>query len=125
MDARKALIRIVLVCLLLYAAGVLARLGVELEHAQRQAQALTARLEDVERENAALRRALDGDRSTEEWEELAWRRLGLVKPGEIVFTFPERETNAGGPRRSERDTAGRDREDHAWSWQSEKSMKEK
>ena len=28
-------------------------------------------------------------RTAEDWEALAWRRLGLVRPGEIVFLFPQ------------------------------------
>ena len=68
----------------------LARLGRELYAAECAAQALTLRLEAVERENRAMRRKLAGGRSAEELETLAWERLGLVRPGEIVFLFPEK-----------------------------------
>jgi cell division protein FtsB len=94
MDARRTLIRIVLLALLLYAAGCLAGLGREVKAAQDTARALTAELASVERENRAMRRQLDGDRSTEDWEMLAWQRLGLVRPGEIVFLFPREEKQA-------------------------------
>ena len=91
MDARKTLIRIVLVCLLLYAAVCLLQLGRELRAAQDAGQLLSARLQSVERENNALRQRLQDGRSTEEWESLAWQRLGLLKPGEIVFLFPQED----------------------------------
>ena len=94
MDAGRTLIRIVLLALLLYAAGCLARLGREVQAAQDAAQALTEALASVERENRAMRRQLDGDRTAEEWEMLAWQRLGLVRPGEIVFLFPTEERQA-------------------------------
>ena len=94
MDARRTLIRIVLLALLLYAAGCLAVLRLELQAAQDTARALTEELESAERENRAMRRRLEGDRSTEDWEMLAWQRLGLVRPGEIVFLFPQEEQEA-------------------------------
>ncbi len=89
MDARRTLIRIVLLALLLYAAGCLAVLGLKVQAAQDTARALTEELSSAERENRAARRRLDEDRSTEDWETLAWQRLGLVRPGEIVFLFPQ------------------------------------
>ena len=94
MDARRTLIRIVLLALLLYAALCMARLGRGLYAAQHTAQALAAKLESVELENRALRQKLEGGRSREELEALAWQRLGLVRPGEIVFLFPDREKSA-------------------------------
>ena len=94
MDAKGTLIRIGLLALLLYAAVGLARLGREVHAAERSAQALTLRLEAVERENRAMRRRLAGERSAEELETLAWQRLGLVRPGEIVFLFPEEKKQA-------------------------------
>ena len=57
--------------------------------AQSTVQALTEKLASVEKDNRAMRQRLDGDRTAEDWEALAWRRLGLVKPGEIVFLFPQ------------------------------------
>ena len=51
MDARRTLIRIVLLALLLYAALCMARLGRELHAAQNTAQRLASRLETVELEN--------------------------------------------------------------------------
>ena len=41
-----------------------------------------------------MRQKLDDGRTAEEWEALAWRRLGLVKPGELVFLFPGEEKQA-------------------------------
>ena len=91
MDARRTLIRIVLICLLLYAAACLFRLDRQVHAAQDAGRLLSARLESVERENAVLRQKLQDGRSAEEWETLAWQRLGLLKPGEIVFLFPQEE----------------------------------
>lgn len=89
MESRGTLIRIVLVVLLLYAAGCLARQGREVHDAQSTVQALTEKLAAVEKDNRAMQERLDGGRTAEDWEALAWRRLGLVKPGEIVFLFPQ------------------------------------
>ena len=89
MESRGTLIRIVLVVLLLYSAACLARLGREAHTAQITAQALAETLASVEADNRAMRQRLDGGRTAEDWEALAWRRLGLVRPGEIVFLFPQ------------------------------------
>ena len=89
MESRGTLIRIVLVVLLLYAAACLASLGREAHAAQIPAQALAETLASVEKDNRAMRQRLDGGRTEEDWEALAWQRLGLVKPGEIVFLFPQ------------------------------------
>ena len=89
MESRGTLIRIVLVVLLLYAAACLARLAREAHAAQITAQALTETLASVEEDNRAMRQRLDEGRTAEDWEALAWRRLGLVRPGEIVFLFPQ------------------------------------
>ena len=94
MESRGTLIRIVLVVLLLYAAGCLARQGREVHAAQNTVQELSQRLASVENDNRAMRQKLDDGRTAEEWEALAWRRLGLVKPGEIVFLFPGKEKQA-------------------------------
>ena len=94
MDTKGTLLRIVLLALLLYAAAGLARLGREVHAAESAAQALTLRLEAVERENRAMRRKLALERSAEELEMLAWQRLGLVRPDEIVFLFPQEEKEA-------------------------------
>ena len=89
MESRGTLIRIVLVVLLLYAAACLARLAREAHAAQITAQALAETLASVEEDNRAMRQRLDEGRTAEDWEALAWRRLGLVRPGEIVFLFPQ------------------------------------
>ena len=94
MGTRQTLIRIVLIVLLLYAAGCLVRLGREVHTAQNTVQELGQRLASVENDNRAMRQRLDDGRTAEEWEALAWRRLGLVKPGEIVFLFPGKEKQA-------------------------------
>ena len=69
-------------------------LGREVRAAQDAAHSLSSKLAAVERDNRALRRRLEGERSSEDWEMLAWQRLGLVRPGEIVFLFPQEEKQA-------------------------------
>lgn len=128
MDSKETLIRIVLVALLLYAAGCLAGLGSQLRTADAQTRLLSATLAAVERENLAKSQKLEDGWHTEDWEALARRRLGLVKPGEIVFLFPEEEEEREAP--DARLGSGapeheRDREDDPWSWKSERYWKEK
>ena len=94
MDAKGTLTRIVLLSLLLYAAGCLAAVGRDLRRADALEQALVCELETIEQDNLARSRALTAGWSDEEWEELAWRRLGLVRPDERVFLFPQTEEQA-------------------------------
>ena len=90
MDARERLIRIVLVLLLLYAAGCLAAGGRRVQRAELELQRLTRELACVEQATAALREAEDGS-DDEAVEALARQRLGLVLPGEKIFLFSEEE----------------------------------
>ena len=89
MDTRETLIRIVLLSLLLYASVCLASAGRELHAAEARAEELRAKLETVERENAALDRKLRQGWSAEDVEALARERLGLVLPGDKIFRFEQ------------------------------------
>ena len=88
MDAKETLVRIVLLALLLYAAAGLSAARRELHEAKGAEQELTARLEEIERENLAVSQKLTEGWSKEELEALARERLGLVLPGDRVFRFP-------------------------------------
>ena len=94
MDSKETLIRIVLLSLLLYAAVCLAYLGQNLRRAEALESALAARLQTIEKDNLARSQKLEDGWNDEEWEELAWRRLGLVRPDERVFLFPQTEEQA-------------------------------
>ena len=95
MDSKETLIRIVLLSLLLYAAGCLARLGQTIRQAEALESALAAKLVTIEKDNLARSRMLEAGWTDEEWAELAWLRLGLVRPDERVFFFPPSEEQAG------------------------------
>ena len=94
MDSKETLIRIVLLSLLLYAAGCLMKLGQNLQRAEALESALTCELATIEKDNLARSNKLEDGWRDEEWEELAWRRLGLVRPDERVFLFPQTEEQA-------------------------------
>ena len=94
MDSKETLIRIVLLSLLLYAAVCLANLGQNLRRAEALESALAARLQTIEKDNLARSQKLEDGWNDEEWEELAWWRLGLVRPDERVFLFPQTEEQA-------------------------------
>ncbi len=87
MYSKETLIRIVLVSLLLYSALSLFATRSELKQldgTRRQAQETLAALRD---ENAQLKESLAQEISEEEMERLARERLGLVRPGEMIFYF--------------------------------------
>ena len=87
MDAKEPLIRIVLLALLLYAAGCLAASGRALYAAGARESALRSELETIEKDNLAVSRKLTEGWSAEELEQLARERLGLVLPGDRIFRF--------------------------------------
>ena len=87
MDAKEPLIRIVLLTLLLYAAGCLASTRWELHAAELREDSLRIALETIEKDNLAVSRRLEEGWSAEELEQLARERLGLVLPGDRIFHF--------------------------------------
>ena len=88
MDAKERQIRIVLLLLLLYAAGCLASAGRRVHRAEAALERLTPELERLERTASPADAPLD-DAAIEA---LARQRLGLVLPGETIFLFPEEES---------------------------------
>ena len=86
-DIREIRIRIVLLALLLYAAGCLASAERELAAADAQAAALREALALIEAENRTASQCLAGGWSAEELEALARERLGLVLPGDRIYRF--------------------------------------
>ena len=95
MDSKETLIRIVLLSLLLYAAGCLASLGRNLQRADALERALVCELETIEKDNLEKSGKLEAGWTEADWEEMAWRRLGLVRPDEKVFLFPQAEPQQG------------------------------
>ena len=87
MDSKETLLRIVLLTLLIYASVSIAAVGRELQTANAMESRLLTELDEQEEVNAALRQKIAGELNDEEIERLARERLGLVKPGEIIFYF--------------------------------------
>lgn len=87
MDSQDRLIRIVLVSLLLYAAGSLAAGGFELRRTRALAAELDLRMESLELETQQMKQRLNSKPNEEEITQLARQRLGLVLPGEKIFYF--------------------------------------
>ena len=87
MNSRESIIRIILLCLLLYAAASLASTGSDMRRAEAEERAMLARLTELQDENAKMRRTLDVEISDQELAQLARDRLGLVMPGEKIFYF--------------------------------------
>ena len=95
MDSKETLIRIVLLSLLLYAAGCLASLGRNLQRADALERALVCELETIDKDHLIRSGKVEEGWTEAEGEELAWRRLGLVRPDEKVFLFPQAEPQQG------------------------------
>ena len=87
MNSRESIIRIVLLCLLIYAAASFASTGADLHRAEAEEAALSLRHDTLLAENARMRRSLEVQMSEQELAQLARDRLGLVMPGEKIFYF--------------------------------------
>ena len=87
MRSNETVIRIILLSLLLYSAFSFASARRELNECAAVEAELTAQLESLERDNSVKRQKLDTGWSAEELEQLARRRLGLVRPGDKLFYF--------------------------------------
>ena len=89
MQNRKILLRIVALALLIYA--LLSLLGVQrqLRSAEARREALLAELARLRQEQAELDARLAAYGSEEELRRLAWERLGMVAPGEVVYYFTD------------------------------------
>ena len=91
MDTKESLIRIILLSFLLYSALSLAASGRELHEALARQEQLNAQLAALDAERQAMQARLNARISPEEIEQLARQRLGLVRPGEKIFYFTDRE----------------------------------
>ena len=87
MQNRKNLLRIVALVLLLYALFNLLSVRRELHAAEVRRAALEAELSRLRQERQALDERLAAYGSDEELRRLAWERLGMLAPGEVVFYF--------------------------------------
>ncbi|MBQ2960363.1 MAG: septum formation initiator family protein [Oscillospiraceae bacterium] len=91
MNTKESLIRIIFLSLLLYSMLSLAASGRELEEALAKKQELEKQLGLLTSQKQALQDKLSREISEEEIEQLARQRLGLVKAGEKIFYFTDRE----------------------------------
>lgn len=89
MQNRKGIVRILVFVLFLYALFRFAQARQALSALERTAAELERERCALEREHAALERRLAQRDSPEQMEALARQELGMVMPGEIVFTFAE------------------------------------
>lgn len=105
---RALILRIVALALLLYGLGSLTAVRRELRAAQDTVEALRQQREMLVAQQEALNQALADRDSPEELERLARERLGMVRPGERIFTVHQTQ-------------AGTDREEQVWNWKSEAS----
>ncbi len=90
MHDRKAIVRIVVLSLLLYALVSFAAAQGELRQTRQTESRLREELAQLTSENAALERALSTPESDEQMRQLARERLGMVMPGEKIFYFYDR-----------------------------------
>ena len=89
MRHRELLIRLVLTAALLYALGHYASARLTLRRTELLADELSARRDALAAEQASLTDTLASLRSGEGLEAAARQRLGLVRPGELIFYFSE------------------------------------
>jgi len=87
MNTRESLLRIIFLSLLLYSLLSLAASGRELRQAEQRYEQLSSRLETLMLRKHELQEKLEEEISDEELEQLARRRLGLVRAGEKIFYF--------------------------------------
>ncbi len=112
MSHKDRILRAAAVALLLYALVSLGREYRLLCRTEALAQALAETREELTQERDALERRLEEPLDEQELRRLAWERLGMVAPGEIIFTFAD----------VEEDTA--DREGALWEWKLEALWKD-
>ena len=87
MNLRETLTRIVLVALLLYSLASLLTVGRELKQGELLRQQLLQQTESQQALKQDLEHKLAQGQSSEELQQLARERLGLVLPGEKLFYF--------------------------------------
>ncbi|HEY5672853.1 MAG TPA: septum formation initiator family protein [Malonomonas sp.] len=62
--------------------------------AERQQQQLQAELQELQQEKQLLREEIERLRTDKEyWEQLARKKLGMVREGELIYHLPDQEKN--------------------------------
>ena len=97
------ILRAAVLALLLYSLFSLVREYELLCRTEALAQSLASRQETLLAEKQVLARRLEQPPDEGEMRRLAWERLGMLAPGEKIFTFTQVET---------------DREETVWDWKS-------
>ena len=97
MQNRRGIVRIVICLLLAYSLLHFARLGRAAAEMERIADQAERELSALQQEQAELLRLLRLEEEPDRMEALARRELGMVMPGEIVFTFKESEETERNP----------------------------
>ena len=87
MNSRNTVVRIVAVALLLYSLASLFTVSRELGTMKALRQTLETELAALRQERQELEAKLTAYGEEAEMRRLAWERLGMVAPGEIVYYF--------------------------------------
>lgn len=112
MSHKDRILRAAAVALLLYALVSLGREYRLLCRTEALAQELAETREELTRERDALEERLEEPLDEQELRRLAWERLGMVAPGERIYTFTTVDEDEG------------DREVAVWDWKLEALWKD-
>lgn len=112
MSNKDRILRAAAVALLLYSLVSLGREYRLLCRTEALAEALSERREALTRERDVLTERLEEPLDEQELRRLAWERLGMVAPGEKIFTFVGVEEDEA------------DREERLWDWKLEALWKD-
>lgn len=91
MNTKESIIRIIFLSLLLYSMLSFASSEGKLDSALAKQQELGQQLETLRAQKQGLQDKLEGEMTAAEIEQLARQRLGLVKAGEKIFYFNNRQ----------------------------------
>ena len=89
MQHRNVLLRLVAVALLLYALGTVTSVSRKLKECEAAEKMRMHQLQQLQEENTELTEKLSGSGKDEEMERLARDRLGMVRPGDLIFYFTQ------------------------------------
>ena len=121
MKKRESLLRLVSVMLLLYALGHFTQSRLTLRRTEELAEQLQTEYDTLLIEQQSLRERLADLETDEGLEAAARERLGLVRPGELVF----RVVDGDGAEPPSEGIIITDREERPWEWKWEAYWKEK
>jgi cell division protein FtsB len=93
--ARNAILALILVCVALIVHEIFGEHGwLALRHQRRQYDALQQRIQQLQQENQNLEQQIKALRSDPKAiEKLAREQMKLVRPGETVYTLPDKEAS--------------------------------